>query len=152
LFFRALDIRTFLENVKMSSSLSKILETGINVFKSNYQIIKNKKNIMKYYLYTNASKNNRWLLFVIFNDFLELNWFLYDPSWVLQLSEFVWTLRSSVLVVFNNFLLIDATDRSKISINKNRLFFAVSLNPLSFFANTPFNYKYYVTIDCYITW
>ena len=27
----------------MSPSLSKILETGINVFKSNYQIIKNKK-------------------------------------------------------------------------------------------------------------
>ena len=27
----------------MSSSLSKILEAGINVFKSNYQIIKNKK-------------------------------------------------------------------------------------------------------------
>ena len=36
-------IRTYLENMKMSSSLSKILETGINVFKINYQIIKNKK-------------------------------------------------------------------------------------------------------------
>jgi len=34
----ALDFRTFLENLKMSSSISKILETGINVFKSNYQI------------------------------------------------------------------------------------------------------------------
>jgi len=34
---------------------------------------------------------------------------------MLQLSEFVWTLRSSVQVIFNNFLLIDATDRSKIS-------------------------------------
>ena len=30
----------------MSSSLSKILETGINVFKSNFRII---KNIKKYY-------------------------------------------------------------------------------------------------------
>jgi len=29
---------------------------------------------------------------------------------MLQLSEFVWTLRSSAWVVFNNFLLIDATD------------------------------------------
>jgi len=29
--------------------------------------------------------------------------------------EFVWTLRSSVLVVFNNFFLIDATHRNKIS-------------------------------------
>ena len=33
-------------NMKMSSSLLKILKTGINVFKSNSQIIKNKKNIM----------------------------------------------------------------------------------------------------------
>ena len=45
-----MDFRTFLENMKMSSSLSKIPETGINVFKSNYQIIKNTK-IMKYYEY-----------------------------------------------------------------------------------------------------
>ena len=40
--------------------------------------------------------------------------------------------------VFNNFLLIDATDRSKISGDQKRLFFAVNLYPLSFFANTPF--------------
>ena len=45
----ALDFRTFLDNMKMSSSLSKILEPGINVFKINSQII---KNIMKYKLYT----------------------------------------------------------------------------------------------------
>ena len=54
---------------------------------------------------------------------------------MLHLSEFVWILRSSVLVVFNNFLLIDATDRNKISSDQKRLFFAVSL---LFFANTPF--------------
>ena len=30
---------------------------------------------------------------------------------MLHPSEFVWTLRSSVLVVFNNFLLIDAKVR-----------------------------------------
>ena len=69
---------------------------------------------------------------------LELNWFVYDPSWMLHLSEFVWTLRSSVWVVFNNFLLIDATDRSKISSDQKRLFFAVNLYPLTFFVNTPF--------------
>ena len=51
----ALDFRTFLKNIKMSSSLSKILETGINVFKSNSQIIKN-NNIMKYQLKRNATK------------------------------------------------------------------------------------------------
>ena len=44
----------------------------------------------------------------------------------------------SIRVVFNNFLLIDATDRSKISSGQKRLFFAVSLYLLSFFANTPF--------------
>ena len=40
---------------------------------------------------------------------------------------------------FNNFLCIDATDRSKISIDQKRFFIALSLYPLSFFANTPFN-------------
>ena len=39
----ALDFRTFLENMKMSSSLSKILQTEMHVFKSNSQIMKNKK-------------------------------------------------------------------------------------------------------------
>ena len=39
----------------MSSALPKILETGINVFKSNSQ----NKNIIKNQLFTNASKNNR---------------------------------------------------------------------------------------------
>ena len=61
-----------------------------------------------------------------------------NTSHILQLSEFVWTLRSSELVVFNNFLLIDATDRSKISSDQKRFFIALSLYPLSFFANTPF--------------
>ena len=58
---------------------------------------------------------------------------------MLHLSEFVWTLRSSVLVVYNNFLLIDATNRSKISGDQKRFFITLSLYPLSFFANTPFN-------------
>ena len=45
---------------------------------------------------------------------------------MLQLSEFVWMIHSTVRVVFNNFLLIDATDRSKISNDQKRSFFAVS--------------------------
>ena len=69
---------------------------------------------------------------------LKFNWFVYDPNWMLQLSEYVWILHSSVWVVFINFLLIDATDKSKISRNQKRLFFAVSLYPRSFFVNTPF--------------
>ena len=40
--------------------------------------------------------------------------FLNDLGGILQLSEFLWTLRSSVLVVFNNFLHIDATDKSRL--------------------------------------
>ena len=52
---------------------------------------------------------------------------------MLQLSEFAWTLRSSAWVAFNNFLLIDATDRSKISSDQKRLFFAVSQYPLLIF-------------------
>ena len=96
--------------------------------------------IMSSELFTNASKNNRWLLFVISQWFrLELNWFVYDASPIFQLSEFVWTLRSSVWVVFNNFPLIDATDRINISSNQKGFIFAASLYPLSFFANTPFN-------------
>ena len=62
----------------------------------------------------------------------------YDPSRGLQFSQCGWMLRYSVQVVFNNFLLIDATDRSKISSDQKRLFFAVSLIPLPFFSNTPF--------------
>ena len=46
--FLKIIFRTFLENMEMSSSWSKILETGINVFKINYQIMTN-KNIMKYH-------------------------------------------------------------------------------------------------------
>ena len=57
---------------------------------------------------------------------------------MLQLSEFVWALRSSVWIVFNIFLLIDPTDRSKISSDRKRLFFALRIHPHSFFANTPF--------------
>ena len=70
---------------------------------------------------------------------LKLNRFSYGLSRLLHLSEFVWILRSSVLVVFNNFHLIGATDRSKISSDQKRFFIAFILYPLSFFANTPFN-------------
>ena len=41
--YRIFSFLTFLENRKMSSLLTKILETWINVFKSNSQIMKNKK-------------------------------------------------------------------------------------------------------------
>ena len=78
---------------------------------------------------------------------LKLNRFFYGLSRMLHLSEFVCTLRTSLLVVFNNFLLIDATDRSKISSDHKRFFIALSLYPLSFFANTPFKYKTRLILD-----
>ena len=53
----------------------------------------------------------------------------------------MYAMFSSVEVVFNNFLLIDATDRIKISSDQKVLFFAVNLYPLSFFVNTPFNVR-----------
>ena len=78
-----------------------------------------------------------WLMM---NDLLGIELiFFYDGSRILQLSEFVSTLCFSVWVVYNNFLLIDATNKSKISINHHRIFFDVNLYPLSFFANTSFN-------------
>ena len=69
---------------------------------------------------------------------MELIWIIYDLSRKLQFSKFVWTLRSSVWVELNHFLLIDAKDKSKISSDQKRLFIALSLYPLSLFANTPF--------------
>jgi len=73
------------------------------------------------------------------NDLFEIKWIFYGLSSMLQFSEFVWVLSYSVLDVFNNFLLIDATDKSKISSDQKRFFIALSLYPLSFFPNTPFN-------------
>ena len=65
---------------------------------------------------------------------------------MLQFSEFVWPLSYLVWDVFNNLLLIDATDRSKISSDQKRFFIALSLYPLSFFANTPFKLCLFKTI------
>ena len=52
---------------------------------------------------------------------------------MLHFSEFVWTLRSSVLVVFKNFFLIDATARSKISNDQKALFYRIMPVPLFIF-------------------
>jgi len=71
----------------------------------------------------------------------EIKWIFYGLSRMLQFYEFVWVLSYSVWDVFNKFLLIDATDRSKISSDQKRFFIALSLHPLSFFANTPFKHS-----------
>ena len=69
------------------------------------------------------------------NDLFEIKLiFFKDPSRISQFSEFEWIIiRSLIWVVLNNFLIIDATDKSKISSDQKRLFFAVSLFPFSFF-------------------
>ena len=59
---------------------------------------------------------------------LKSNWFFNDPCRILKLSEFV---------VFNNFLLSDATDRSKISSDQKRHIFAVSPFPFHFSRTLP---------------
>ena len=46
-----------------------------------------------------------------------------------QLPQFVWALHSSVWDVFINFLLIDATDRSKISSDQKRFFYRIKPIP-----------------------
>ena len=92
----------------------------------------------KYYLKNeikNIMKMRRKIIMTIVCNiwmiYLELNLLFYDPSRMLQLSEFVWTLRFSVWVVFNHFLLLNATNRSKICSYQKLLFIAVSLYPLS---------------------
>ena len=56
----------------------------------------------------------------------------YGLSRMLQLPQFVWALRSSVWDFFNNFLLIDATDRSKISSDQKRFFIVKPIHPFIF--------------------
>ena len=68
----------------------------------------------------------------------EIKLIFYDLSRMLQFSQFVWPLSYSVWDVVNNFLLTDATDRSKISSDQKRFFITLSLYPLLFFSNTPF--------------
>ena len=66
-----------------------------------------------------------------------------DPSRIFQLSEFVWTMRSSVWVVFNHFLLIDATDRSKTGSDQDRIKFDISLYPFHFSRTLPLTFDVY---------
>ena len=68
---------------------------------------------------------------------LKLNWFFYGLSRMLTFSQLVWTPCYSVWDVFNNFLLIDATDRSKISSDQKRFFIAFSLYPFHFSRTLP---------------
>ena len=112
-----------------------IFENPAPVVKTSYKRnINLKKQYQKYFEISNKNecveKKSMIIGCNIWMICLELNWFFYNPSRILQLS--------SVWVVFNNFLLLDTTDRNKISSNHNRIFFDVSLYPLVFFVNSPF--------------
>ena len=76
---------------------------------------------------------------------LKLNRFFFGLSRMLHLAEFVWILRSLVLVVFNNFLLIDATHRSKIRSDQKRFFYRINPIPPFIFRehslSSPLNLK-----------
>jgi len=107
----ALDFRTFLEKMKMSSSLSKILGTGINFSKVTLRSWKLKKYYEISTIYECVEKKS---MIIVCNNWiicLELNWFVYDPSCMLRLSEFVWKLRSSV---YKSFLTIFSTLKQQI--------------------------------------
>ena len=107
----ALDFRTFLEKMKMSFSLSKILGTGINFSKVTLRSWKLKKYYEISTIYECVEKKS---MIIVCNNWiicLELNWFVYDPSCMLRLSEFVWKLRSSV---YKSFLTIFSTLKQQI--------------------------------------
>ena len=53
---------------------------------------------------------------------LKFNRLFYDTSIILQLYELLWKLCSSVYIDFKNFLLIGATDRSRINSDQKRSF------------------------------
>ena len=80
---------------------------------------------------------------------LELNWFVYDPSWMLHLTEFVWTLRSLVWVVFNKFSPYRRNRQIEVILLaiKSAFFITLSLYPLSFFANTPFKSPFFFVTE-----
>jgi len=59
-----------------------------------------------------------------------------------MLTSLIRTLHSTARVVLKKFLIIDATDRSKISSNQKCVFFAIRLHPLSFLVNTNINYSF----------
>ena len=80
------------------------------------------------------------------NNLFEIKLIFYGPSRMLQFSQFVWPLSYSVWDVFNNFLLIDATDRSKISSDQKRFFIALSLYPFHFSRTLPLRVTIYFTI------
>ena len=75
--------------------------------------------------------NNIWM--VSFKS----NLIIYDLNEILQLREFVWTLWTSVWVVFNHFLLLGATDRSKISSDHHQFDSTLVYTPFNFSQTLP---------------
>ena len=97
--------------------------------------MKKVKHIMKYQLYTNASKKSMIIGCNIWMICLELNKFFTIRA---GYCNFLNLYGRYILRVLTIYFLIDATDRSKITNNHPQISFDVSPY-ISFFANTPFN-------------
>ena len=123
--------------ISQTYTKNEISQPHIKLYLSQIDHRNNKLNIARHMNIQDIHKN----------DILQTHWIITNTHIIFansnmtctKFSQFVWPLSYSVWDVFNNFLLIDATDRSKISSDKKRFFIALSLYPLSFFANTPFN-------------
>ena len=72
----------------------------------------------------------------------EIKLIFYGLSRMLQFSQFVWALSYSAWDVLNNFLLIDATDRSKISSDQKRF--------LSHQTYTLFHFSRTLLLNCFL--
>jgi len=82
---------------------------------------------------------NIWIIIVV--NLIEL-YFRSAEWYIATLWINMDPIRSSVWVVFNPFLLIDTTDRSKVSSDHHRIRFDVSPHaPFLFFADTTFNFE-----------
>ena len=81
----------------------------------------------------------------------EIKLIFYSLSRMLQIIQFVSPLSYSVWDVFNNFLLIDATDRSKISSDQKRFFYRTKPIPPFIFREHVFKEDIVVFISIYLS-
>ena len=124
-------------NIPWKYALSKILKTGMNVFKSHSRIIKN-PNFLENQLYTNASKKIDDYRLQYLNDLFELTWFF--TIWV-EYCNFL-NLYERYVLWYESFLTIFLKhDKSMISSNYHRISLDVSLYLLLIFANTNFKFN-----------
>ena len=82
------------------------------------------------------------------NDLFEIKQIFYGLSSMVHLYEFVWTLRSSVLVVFNIFSLQTQQIEVRLVAIKSAFFYRIKPIPSFIFRNTPFKLKFSENENC----